>query len=180
MLEAYRDIAGKTDYPLHVGVTESGLPSQGLVKSAIGIGALLAEGIGDTIRVSFTGDPAEEIIAARQILASLGLMPAGIQFVACPTCGRTRADLPAMVKAAESKLADLTAPEGASITVAIMGCPVNGPGEAKDADFGIACGNGAGILFAGGKQVARLPEAELVDALYELMVKEMHVSRQEG
>lgn len=180
MLEAYRDIATKTDYPLHVGVTESGLPSQGLVKSAIGIGALLAEGVGDTIRVSFTGDPAEEIIAARQILASLELIPAGMQLIACPTCGRTKVDLAAMVKAVEQKLAGLVLPEGANITVAVMGCPVNGPGEAKDADFGIACGKGAGVLFAGGEQIARLPEGELADALYELVAKDIGSYTKEG
>ena len=169
MLAAYREIADQTDYPLHLGVTETGLPSQGIVKSAVGIGALLAEGIGDTIRVSLTADPAEEIVAARQILSSLELIPAGLRIIACPTCGRTRVDLTSMVQSAERKFAGLTLPEDRNLTLAIMGCPVNGPGEAREADFGIACGKGGGVLFAAGKPLTSLPEAELIDALYDLV-----------
>jgi (E)-4-hydroxy-3-methylbut-2-enyl-diphosphate synthase len=174
MLAAYREIAHKVDYPLHVGVTETGLPAHGLVKSAVGIGALLAEGIGDTIRVSLTGDPAEEVAAARQILASLELAPGGLQIVACPTCGRTQVDLPAMVLAAEERLKALHLPDDRNITVAIMGCPVNGPGEAREADYGIACGKGSGVLFAGGKQLSRHPESELIDALCDLIARGGH------
>ena len=169
MLEAYREIAARTDYALHVGLTEAGLASRAIVVSAVGIGTLLAEGIGDTVRVSVTGDPVQEVLAARRILSALDLAPAGLQIVSCPTCGRTRVDLPALASAAEEKLADIPLPEGRSLTVAIMGCPVNGPGEAKDADFGIACGKGAGVLFAGGRQIVTLPEADLLDALYELV-----------
>ncbi|MCL1806017.1 MAG: flavodoxin-dependent (E)-4-hydroxy-3-methylbut-2-enyl-diphosphate synthase, partial [Clostridiales bacterium] len=172
MLDAYRQIAGKVDYPLHLGVTETGLPSRGLVKSAVGVGTLLAEGIGDTIRVSFTGDPGEEVDAAKQILRSLELMGGGLQIIACPTCGRTMVDLPAMVMAAEERFKDMALPDGKNISVAIMGCPVNGPGEAREADFGVACGKGAGILFAGGKQLKRLPEDELMDALYAMVAEE--------
>jgi (E)-4-hydroxy-3-methylbut-2-enyl-diphosphate synthase len=179
MLEAYRDIAGKVDLPLHLGVTETGFPSQGLVKSAVGVGTLLAEGIGDTIRISFTGDPSEEVIAAKQILASLEMIPGGLQIIACPTCGRTQVDLAAMVKAAEQKFSALDLPEGETLTIAIMGCPVNGPGEAREADFGIASGKGAGILFAGGKQIKRLAEDELIDALYELVLNSI-VNEQAG
>ncbi|MCL1849634.1 MAG: flavodoxin-dependent (E)-4-hydroxy-3-methylbut-2-enyl-diphosphate synthase [Clostridiales bacterium] len=169
MLDAYRQIAAMTEYPLHIGVTEAGLPSQGLVKSAIGVGTLLAEGIGDTIRLSFTGDPAAEVSAAKQILSALGLRPGGLQIVACPTCGRTQVDLAAMVEEAERRFAALAVPEETRITVAIMGCPVNGPGEAREADFGIACGKGAGVLFAAGRQIQRLPENELLDALCRLL-----------
>jgi (E)-4-hydroxy-3-methylbut-2-enyl-diphosphate synthase len=177
MLEAYRAIAQKVDYPLHLGVTETGPPARGLVKSAVGLGTLLAEGIGDTIRVSFTGDPVEEVTAAKQVLASLELIGGGLQIVACPTCGRTMVDLPAMVAAAEEKFKSLRLPEGGSLTVAIMGCPVNGPGEAREADFGVACGKGAGVLFAGGKQLGRMPEGELIDALYELVLSSVNADR---
>ena len=169
MLDAYRALATLTDYPLHVGLTEAGLPSRAIVMSAVGIGALLAEGIGDTIRVSVTGDPVQEVTAARQILSALELAPAGMQIVSCPTCGRTRVDLPALALAAEERLADIRLPEGRSLTVAIMGCPVNGPGEARDADFGIACGKGAGVLFAEGRPITTLPEGELLDALYTMV-----------
>ncbi len=174
MLAAYREIAGKIDYPLHLGVTEAGLKSQGLVKSAVGVGALLAEGIGDTIRLSFTGDPIDEIYGARQILAALELIPGGLQIIACPTCGRTKVDLTALVEEAQEKFADLPVPPDKTITVAIMGCPVNGPGEAKGADFGIACGKDAGILFAAGKQIARLPADQLVDSLVTLVSQELN------
>ncbi|MCL2121543.1 MAG: flavodoxin-dependent (E)-4-hydroxy-3-methylbut-2-enyl-diphosphate synthase [Clostridiales bacterium] len=173
MLAAYREIAAQTDYPLHLGVTETGLPSQGIVKSAVGVGALLAEGIGDTIRVSLTGDPMEEIAAARQILTALELIPAGLQIIACPTCGRTRVDLPSLVQSAEQKFAALALPAGRSLTLAIMGCAVNGPGEAREADFGIACGKEGGLLFAAGKPLKHLPETELVDALYDLVTSRL-------
>ncbi|MEL7623288.1 MAG: flavodoxin-dependent (E)-4-hydroxy-3-methylbut-2-enyl-diphosphate synthase [Clostridiales bacterium] len=176
MLAAYRAIALKTDYPLHLGVTEAGLKSQGLVKSAVGVGTLLAEGIGDTIRLSFTGDPLDEVYSARQILAALELIPGGLQIIACPTCGRTKIDLPVLVEEAQKRFQSLPIPQDRTITIAIMGCPVNGPGEAKGADFGIACGKDAGILFAGGKQIARLPADQLVDSLVALVSQALNLS----
>ncbi len=164
MLEAYRQMSRTVDYPLHVGVTEAGTVRSGVVKSAVGIGALLAEGIGDTLRVSLTGDPAKEIPIALEILRVLGLRRRGVDLVSCPTCGRTQVDLAALAEQVEEKLAglpDLDKP----LTVAVMGCVVNGPGEAREADFGIAGGKGAGILFRKGELVARLPEEELLPAL---------------
>ena len=168
-LEAYRTIAAMTEYPLHVGITETGLPSRGIIVSAVGIGALLAEGIGDTIRVSLTDDPEAEVVTARRILAALGLAVEGARVIACPTCGRTQVDLRHMAEEVEKRLSALPLPADRDITVAVMGCPVNGPGEAKDADFGIACGKGSGLLFAGGKQLGKYPEDELIDALIGLI-----------
>ncbi|MGI5902247.1 MAG: flavodoxin-dependent (E)-4-hydroxy-3-methylbut-2-enyl-diphosphate synthase [Desulfitobacteriia bacterium] len=166
MIEAYRKIAEAVDYPLHLGVTEAGTAKSGVVKSAIGIGTLLAEGIGDTIRVSLTGDPVAEIPIALQILRTLGLKESGFELISCPTCGRTRLDLGRLTAEVEERLENLP-PPSERVTVAIMGCEVNGPGEAKEADFGIAGGRGNGFLFEKGKIVARLPEKELVSALIE-------------
>ncbi|MCR6544707.1 flavodoxin-dependent (E)-4-hydroxy-3-methylbut-2-enyl-diphosphate synthase [Dehalobacterium formicoaceticum] len=163
MLSAYRLLAEKTDYPLHLGVTEAGTLKKGSIKSAVGIGALLAEGIGDTIRVSLTGDPVEEIFVAREILRTLDLRKEGIEFISCPTCGRTQIDLIAIAEQVEESLKGMHVPS--PITVAVMGCVVNGPGEAREADFGIAGGKGAGLLFKKGEVIKKLPEDQLVQAL---------------
>ncbi len=163
---AYRLAAERFDCPLHVGVTEAGTSYGGLVNSAVGIGTLLMEGIGDTIRVSLTADPAEEVKAGLAILRACGLRKGGVRFVSCPTCGRTRIDLISLAKKAEERLAGLDR----DITVAVMGCEVNGPGEAREADFGIAGGKGFGSLFVKGQVVrTRVPEAELLDGLMELI-----------
>lgn len=167
MLGAYRIVAKECDYPLHLGVTEAGTEKLGRIKSAIGIGALLAEGIGDTIRVSLTDDPVKEIDAANDILRSLDLLPDAPQLVACPTCGRTQIDLIGIANEVEERLKDVHK----HIHVAVMGCPVNGPGEAKNADIGIAGGNGVGLLFAKGEVIRKVPEAELIDALMEEIEK---------
>jgi len=165
MMEAYRLLAKKTDYPFHLGVTEAGTPKRGSIKSAVGIGAMLSEGIGDTIRVSLTGDPVEEIFVAKEILRALDLRKEGIEFISCPTCGRTQIDLISIAEQVEEKLKefDISYP----ITVAVMGCVVNGPGEAREADFGIAGGKGTGLLFKKGEIIKKLPEEKLVDALVE-------------
>lgn len=160
-VEAYRLLSKQTDLPLHIGVTEAGTTWRGTIKSAVGIGTLLAEGIGDTLRVSLTGDPLEEIKVGREILKSVGYLKEGIEFVSCPTCGRTEIDLIGIATEVEKRLEGLNKP----IKVAVMGCAVNGPGEAKDADIGIAGGKGVGIIFKKGVIVRRVGEAELVDAL---------------
>lgn len=159
-IETYRLAAKRCDYPLHVGVTEAGLPGQGTVKSAIGIGALLADGIGDTIRVSLTGDPLPEAQAAWDILRALDLRRRGAQLIACPTCGRTRIDVAGIAARVEAELRDLTVP----LKVAVMGCVVNGPGEAREADVGIAGGDGVGALFVKG-QAPRRVEGDLAAIL---------------
>jgi len=164
MLEANRLIATLVDYPLHLGVTEAGTTRSGVLKSAVGIGSLLAEGIGDTIRVSLTGDPLAEIPVAQNILRILDLKEGGFELISCPTCGRTQVDLVNLAERVESRLESLPAP-AKKISVAVMGCVVNGPGEAKEADFGIAAGKGGGLLFEKGKVVERLPEEELLAAL---------------
>lgn len=166
MLEAYRRISERVDYPLHVGVTEAGTVRSGVVKSAVGIGALLAEGIGDTIRVSLTGDPVKEIPVALEILRVLGLRERGVDLISCPTCGRTQVDLALLAEQVEDKLSQLP-PLDKPLKVAVMGCAVNGPGEAREADFGIAGGKGMGLLFRKGEIVARLPEEELLPALLQ-------------
>jgi len=163
MIEAYQLLADQVDYPLHLGVTEAGTPRRGSIKSAVGIGALLAQGIGDTLRVSLTGDPVEEIFVAKEILRALDLYPQGIDFISCPTCGRTKLDLVRIAAEVEEKLSTLTVP--GKLTVAVMGCEVNGPGEAREADFGIAGGCGQGLLFHKGEIIAKLPEDQLVAAL---------------
>ncbi|MDP4160949.1 MAG: flavodoxin-dependent (E)-4-hydroxy-3-methylbut-2-enyl-diphosphate synthase [Bacillota bacterium] len=164
MLEAYRQIAKIVDYPLHLGVTEAGTVRSGLVKSAIGIGTLLAEGIGDTIRVSLTGDPVREIPVALEILRVLGLRQRSVDLISCPTCGRTQVDLADLAEKVDERLSQLP-PLDKPLKVAVMGCAVNGPGEAREADFGIAGGKGMGLLFRKGEIVARLPEEELLPAL---------------
>jgi len=161
MIDSYRLMSEKTDYPLHLGVTESGTPWRGTIKSSIGIGTLLAEGIGDTIRVSLTGDPVEEIKVGNEILKALGLKKGGIEFVSCPTCGRTQIDLIKIANIVEKKLADCKK----DIKVAIMGCVVNGPGEAREADIGIAGGKGEGIIFKKGKILKKVKEENLVEEL---------------
>ncbi len=160
-VKAHELLAEKTDYPLHVGITEAGTVRGGTIKSALGIGAILYRGIGDTIRVSLTGDPVQEIYVAQQILRDLHLRKEGIEVVACPTCGRTKIDLLSLAGEAEKLIEQYSLP----IKVAVMGCAVNGPGEAKEADIGIAGGQGEGILIKKGEIVRKLPENELLNAL---------------
>ncbi|MDQ4064647.1 MAG: flavodoxin-dependent (E)-4-hydroxy-3-methylbut-2-enyl-diphosphate synthase [Actinomycetota bacterium] len=164
MIQAYRLLATKTDAPLHLGVTEAGTPKQGIVKSAIGIGTLLAEGIGDTIRVSLTAEPVEEVKVGKQILNALGLRQDTFDLVACPSCGRAELDVFALAKEVESAIEKMDLPP---MQIAVMGCEVNGPGEARDADIGIAAGPGRGLLFAKGKQIGWVPHDRLVAALLE-------------
>ena len=161
MVAAARLFRSKCDYPLHIGVTETGPVKQGLIKSAMGIGALLLDGIGDTIRVSLTDDPVEEVYAAKDILKAAGLRKEGVNIVSCPACGRTRIDLLGLVNQVDEALKDCQKP----ITVAVMGCVVNGPGEAREADIGIAGGDGWGMIFEKGEQVEKLPYDELLPAL---------------
>lgn len=162
-VDAYTQISALVDYPLHVGITEAGTAWTGGIKSAAGIGAILARGIGDTIRVSLAADPVEEVKAGFEILKSFGLRTRGVQLVACPSCGRAEVDIISIAQEVERRLARIDAP----VKVAVMGCAVNGPGEARMADLGIACGRGMGLLFRGGKIVASLPEDKLVDALMD-------------
>ena len=161
MMKAYQLFSAQSDYPLHVGVTETGTEHMGIIKSAMGIGGLLCMGIGDTIRVSLTADPVREVYAARDILKAAGLRHDGVNIVACPTCGRTRIDLIGLANRVEEALKDCKKP----ITVAVMGCVVNGPGEAREADVGIAGGDGVGMLFAKGQMLQKLPYDELLPAL---------------
>ena len=160
-MAAYRLLSRETDCPLHLGVTEAGTPSMGMVKSAMGIGGLLCLGIGDTIRVTLTADPVEEVYAAKKILKAAGLRKEGVNLIACPTCGRTRIDLIPIAGEVERRLADCEK----NITVAVMGCAVNGPGEAAAADIGIAGGKGEGLLFRRGQVLYKVPQERLVDAL---------------
>ena len=161
MVAAARLFRSRCDYPIHIGVTETGPVRMGLMKSAMGIGALLLDGIGDTIRVSLTDDPVEEIYAAKDILKAAGLRKEGVNIISCPTCGRTQIDLIGLVNKVDEALKDCEKP----ITVAVMGCVVNGPGEAREADIGIAGGDGCGMLFEKGQQVEKLPYEELLPAL---------------
>lgn len=167
MLDAYRKFSECSDIPLHVGVTESGTERMGTIKSSIGIGALLSEGIGDTIRVSLTADPVREVYAAKDILRILGERERGIEFVSCPTCGRTQIDLISIANEVESRLANVEK----NIKVAVMGCVVNGPGEARDADIGIAGGNGEGLIFKKGEIIRKVPENDIVDELIKEIEK---------
>lgn len=160
-IAAYRLLSERTDYPLHLGVTEAGTPSMGMIKSAMGIGGLLCLGIGDTIRVTLTADPVEEVYAAHKILKAAGLRKDGVNLIACPTCGRTQIDLIPIAEEVERRLVNCRK----NITVAVMGCIVNGPGEASAADIGIAGGKGEGMLFRKGKSLYKVPEESLVDAL---------------
>ena len=164
-MAAYRLMSEKSDYPLHLGVTETGTPRMGILKSAVGIGGLLALGIGDTMRVSLSADPVEEVYAARDILKAAGVRKDGPELVACPTCGRTRIDLIGLANEVEERLQSVDKP----ITVAVMGCAVNGPGEASAADVGIAGGVGEGLLFRKGEIVKKVPQEALVDELFALI-----------
>jgi (E)-4-hydroxy-3-methylbut-2-enyl-diphosphate synthase len=161
-IKAYQLMSEQSDYPLHLGITEAGTLKSGLIKSAVGIGSLLAQGIGDTLRVSLTADPVEEVKAASQILKSLGLKSYGPTLISCPTCGRCRIDLFKIASAVEEKLDSIKKP----LKVAVMGCIVNGPGEAKEADVGIAGGQGQGILFRKGEIIRKVPEEELIETLF--------------
>ncbi len=163
MIEAYRMIAERTDFPLHLGVTEAGTTRVGTIKSAVGIGTLLAEGIGDTIRVSLTDQPEEEIIVGKEILRSLGLAQRSVEIIACPTCGRIEVDLFSIVRQIEERVKGIRKP----VKVALLGCVVNGPGEASEADIGIAAGRGVGILYRKGEVVRRVKEEEIVEAVVE-------------
>ncbi|MBE9502532.1 MAG: flavodoxin-dependent (E)-4-hydroxy-3-methylbut-2-enyl-diphosphate synthase [Chloroflexi bacterium] len=160
-IEANKAIAQKMPYPLHLGITEAGTPKTGVIRSAVGIGALLYMGIGDTIRVSLTGDPREEVIAGYEILKSLDLSQRGPILISCPSCGRAEVDIIGLANAVEERLVKLEKP----IKVAVMGCVVNGPGEARDADVGIACGKGRGVIFRKGKQVRTVEEKDFIQAL---------------
>ena len=167
MYDAYVLAAEKCPYPLHLGVTEAGTERMGVIKSAAGIGGLLLRGIGATVRVSLTDDPVLEVKAAKDMLKALGLRNDGIKFISCPTCGRTSIDLIGLAKAAEERFANIDK----NLTIAIMGCIVNGPGEAREADLGIAGGKGEGLLFSHGEILRKVPEDKLLDALYEEILK---------
>lgn len=168
MIDVNRKISSLCDYPLHLGVTEAGPLYQALVKSSIGMGSLLKDGIGDTIRVSITGDPLQEVKAAKTILKSLGLRRDGVDLVSCPTCSRTSVNLDEIVNEASERLDKLNL----NLKVAIMGCPVNGPGEAKEADYGIACAKGYGFLFKKGITIKKVKQEEIVDSLIEEILKD--------
>ncbi len=167
MIESYRLFSEQSDYPLHIGVTETGTQRMGTIKSAVGIGALLCQGIGDTLRVSLTADPVQEVLTARDILKAAGLRREGVNLISCPTCGRTKIDLIGLANRVEQALSDCQKP----ITVAVMGCVVNGPGEAREADIGIAGGDDCGILFVKGKQLQKLPYDALLPALLDYIEK---------
>ncbi|MCL2760186.1 MAG: flavodoxin-dependent (E)-4-hydroxy-3-methylbut-2-enyl-diphosphate synthase [Desulfuromonadales bacterium] len=166
-VEAYRLLSSKVDYPLHIGITEAGTVFAGTIKSSVGLGILLAEGIGDTLRVSLTGDPVDEVRVGFEILKSLGLREKGINFVSCPTCGRCQIDLVSVAEEVEQRLQNIDS----VFTVAVMGCVVNGPGEAREADFGIAGGKGEGLLFRHGEIVRKVAETDLADALVDEVLK---------
>ena len=166
-IKAYQKVADMIDYPLHLGVTEAGTLKMGLIKSSIGLGTLLSQGIGDTIRVSLTENPVEEVEAGFGILKSLGLRKRGINFISCPTCGRTQIDLIGLAKKVEERFKNLDLP----ITIAVMGCPVNGPGEARHADFGIAGAIKEGYIFKKGEIIARVPESDLINSLENIIME---------
>jgi (E)-4-hydroxy-3-methylbut-2-enyl-diphosphate synthase len=163
MIEAYRMLADQVDYPFHLGVTEAGTPGVGTIKSAVGLGALLSEGIGDTIRVSLSADPTEEVRVGIDILKSLGLRKGGLTFVACPSCGRADVDLVKLAREVEDEFKGLNE----EIHIAVMGCEVNGPGEARAADIGVAGGRGIGLIFRNGEVIRKVPEKEIVQAMRE-------------
>ena len=173
-VKAHELISAKTDYPLHVGITEAGTLTAGNIKSAVGLGIILYQGIGDTIRVSLTGDPLEEIKLAKLILRALGLRKGGVEVVSCPTCGRTKIDLIGLADRVENMVAEF---DDLDVKVAVMGCVVNGPGEAREADLGIAGGIGEGLLIKKGEVIRKLPESELLPALREELVK---LSKEQG
>jgi (E)-4-hydroxy-3-methylbut-2-enyl-diphosphate synthase len=166
-IEAYRDIAGRVEYPLHVGITEAGTPRTGIIRTCVGIGTLLYMGIGDTIRVSLTAHPREEVFTAFEILKSLNLRERGPVLISCPTCGRTEVDLITIAEAVEKELTRIKKP----LRVAVMGCAVNGPGEARDADIGIACGKGNGVLFKKGQIITTVREADIISILMQEIEK---------
>lgn len=168
MIEAYRALADQVDYPFHLGVTEAGTPTVGTIKSAVGLGTLLAEGIGDTIRVSLAADPVEEVRVGREILKALGLKEEGLTFVACPSCGRADVDLVGLAKKVEERMLPYS---NLNLHVAVMGCEVNGPGEARAADLGVAGGKGIGLIFKKGEVIRKVPEVEIIDALMEEVEK---------
>jgi (E)-4-hydroxy-3-methylbut-2-enyl-diphosphate synthase len=163
MIEAYRGLADQVDYPLHLGVTEAGTPGVGTIKSAVGLGALLSEGIGDTIRVSLSADPTEEVRVGIDILKSLGLRRGGLTFVSCPSCGRADVDLVKLARQVEDEFRGLDE----EIHIAVMGCEVNVPGEARAADIGVAGGKGIGLIFKNGEVIRKVPEADIVQAMRE-------------
>jgi (E)-4-hydroxy-3-methylbut-2-enyl-diphosphate synthase len=163
MIESYRLLAARCDYPLHLGVTEAGTPKDGVIKSSVGIGTLLAEGIGDTIRVSLTAPPVEEVKVGNAILGALGLRPKKLDLIACPSCGRAEVDVFSLANAVEERMGEIDAP----LRVAVMGCIVNGPGEAREADIGVASGKGKGQIFRGGQVIRTVPESEIVDSLMQ-------------
>jgi len=164
-IRAYERMAEVSDCPLHVGITEAGTEYGGVIRSAVGIGALLARGIGDTIRVSLTADPVREVRAGVEILKALGLRKGGVRIVSCPTCGRTQVDLIALAEEAQRRFENMEK----DVTVAIMGCAVNGPGEAREADLGVACGADGGVLFAGGETLGKVPYDQILDSLADLL-----------
>ena len=172
-IEAYKKIATMIDYPLHLGVTEAGTLKMGLIKSSVGLGTLLSMGIGDTIRVSLTEHPVEEVEAGYGILKSLGIREKGVNFISCPTCGRTQIDLIGLAKKVEERFKNLDLP----ITIAVMGCPVNGPGEAKHADFGIAGAIGEGYIFKKGEIVDRVPESDLINSLENIIMESYSLNK---
>jgi len=160
-IEAYRMLSKRVDHPLHVGITEAGISASGMIRSSVGIGALLSEGIGDTIRVSLTGDPVNEVIVGKEILRSLELIKSGVTIISCPTCGRCEIDVEAIAKAVQERTRGVKKP----VKIAIMGCVVNGPGEAAEADVGLAGGKGTGLIFRNGKIVKKVPESQMVKEL---------------
>ncbi len=172
--KAHKLLAKSTEYPIHIGLTEAGIGAMAEIKSAAALGALLLEGIGDTMRLSLTGDPVREVELAKRILAATGIRRSGIDFVSCPGCGRTRVDLPKIAAEVERRLRPLSenlASEGRFLRVAVMGCEVNGPGEAKSADYGVACGKGTGLLIAKGEVLYTVPEEEIIPELIKLIEK---------
>ncbi len=171
-IKAYRKMYEKIPYPLHVGLTEAGTLRGGLIKSSVAIGALLSEGIGDTIRVSLTEDPIEEVKAAKEILKTLGIRKQGVNFISCPTCGRTQIDLIGLAKKVEERFANLDCP----ITIATMGCPVNGPKEAKNADYGIAGAIGEGYIFKKGEMIKKVPQENLLDEFEAIIKKDLNIN----
>ena len=166
--EAYKIVNEKSDHPLHIGVTEAGTPSRGKIKSAAGVGALLLEDIGDTMRISLTADPVEEVIFAKELLAALGIRKDAIEIVSCPTCGRTEVDLEKIAESIERRLNEVTDKGVSGIKIAVMGCAVNGPGEARGADLGVACGKGKGVIFSGGEILKTVPEEAIADEIIKL------------
>ena len=166
--EAYKIVNEKSDHPLHIGVTEAGTPSRGKIKSAAGVGALLLEDIGDTMRISLTADPVEEVIFAKELLAALGIRKDAIEIVSCPTCGRTEVDLEKIAESIERRLHEVTDKGVSGIKIAVMGCAVNGPGEARGADLGVACGKGKGVIFSSGEILKTVPEEAIADEIIKL------------